>query len=160
MKKTLKIMCALATAAIAFAPATADAQRGEKSLGLIGGFSTYNNGGYLGIDFQYTVVNHVRLAPDIAYGFRNDGKSAFLLDVDVHFPFGLAKGFDIYPLVGFTFNNWSYAGGGHASRAGGNFGAGFDFYLTSNLKLSLQGKYSVMNDTSGGFFGMGIGYVF
>ena len=68
----------------------------------------------MGVDFQYIIVDHVRLAPDIAYSFRNEGKSAFILDVDVHFPFKLAKGFDIYPLVGFAFNNWSYAGGGSA----------------------------------------------
>ena len=160
MNKTLKLICGVIDALAMLFPASAQAQKGEKSLGLIGVFSTYNNGGYFGVDFQYTVVKHVRLAPDIAYGFRNDGKSAFLLDVDVQFPFGLAKGFNIYPLVGFTFNNWNYQNGGNASRAGANFGAGFDFYLTSNLKLSLQGKYSVMNDTSGGFFGMGIGYVF
>jgi hypothetical protein len=66
----------------------------------------------------------------------------------------------VYPLAGFTFNNWSYRYGDSASRAGANFGAGFEIYLTSYLKLSLQGKYSLMNDTSGGFFGMGIGYVF
>ena len=139
---------------------TAEAQRGEKSLGIMGGFSTYNNGGYVGVDFQYTIVNHVRIAPDIGYSFRNDGKSAFLLDVDVHFPFRIAKGFAVYPLVGFTFNNWSYQGGGNASRAGANFGGGFDFYLTSNLKLTLQGKYPAMNETGGGFIGKGIGYVF
>ncbi|MDE6716765.1 MAG: hypothetical protein K2J70_01100 [Muribaculaceae bacterium] len=160
MKKRFAITGAILGLAALFAPAEAAAQRGEKSLGVIGGFSTYNNGGYFGVDFQYTFVNHVRLAPDIAYSFRNDGKSAFILDVDVHFPFRLAKGFDIYPLVGFAFNNWNYSGGGNASRAGANFGGGFDFYLTSRLKLSLQGKYSVMNDTSGGFIGMGIGYVF
>jgi len=138
----------------------AEAQRGEKSLGIMGGFSTYNNGGYVGVDFQYTIVNHVRIAPDLGYSFRNDGKSAFLLDVDFHFPFRIARGFAVYPLVGFAFNNWSYQGGGNASRAGANFGGGFDFYLTSNLKLTLQGKYSAMNDTGGGFIGMGIGYVF
>lgn len=160
MKKSIKIVCCALSAVALMVPFKAHAQKGETSLGLIGGFSTYNNGGYMGVDFQYTIVNHVRLAPDIAYSFRNEGKSAFVLDVDVHFPFKIAKGFGVYPLVGFAFNNWSYSGGGHASRAGGNFGAGFDFYLTSNLKLSLQGKYSVMNDTSGGFIGMGIGYVF
>lgn len=160
MKKSLKICLGLLCAGALFTPLQSHAQSGEKSLGIIGGFSTYNNGGYMGVDFQYTIVDHVRLAPDIAYSFRNDGKSAFILDVDVHFPFKIAKGFGVYPLVGFAFNNWSYQGGGNASRAGGNIGAGFDFYLTQNLKLNLQGKYSIMNDTSGGFIGLGIGYIF
>lgn len=136
------------------------AQRGEKTLGVAGGFATYNNGGYADLYFQYSFANHFRIAPEIGYVFRNEGKSAFELSVDMHFPFRIARGFAVYPLAGFTFNNWSYAGDGHASRAGADFGAGFDIYLTSNLKLNLQGKYSLMNDTGGGFFNMGIGYVF
>lgn len=158
MKKVLFIAAALLS--LLLPATTANAQKGEKALGVMGGFSTYNNGGFVNVNFQYGIANHVTLAPDLGYSFRNDGKSAFLLDVDVRFPFTVTKGFAIYPLVGFTFNNWNYQGGGNASRAGANFGAGFDFYLTSNLKLSLMGKYSVMNDTSGGFFGLGVGYLF
>ncbi len=141
-------------------PVQAQAQKGEKTLGLMGGFATYNNGGFTDLYFQYTFTNHVRIAPEIGYVFRNDNKSAFTLNIDMQFPFRIAKGFAVYPLAGFTFNNWSWEHGGNASRAGANFGAGFDIYLTSFLKLSLQGKYSLMNDTSGGFFGMGIGYLF
>lgn len=142
-------------------PAEANAQsKGEKTLGLAGGFSTYNNGGYANIYFQYQLAQHVRLAPEIGYMFRNEGKSGFEISADVHFPFRLGRGFGIYPLVGLTLNNWSYSGDGHATRGGFDFGAGFDISLTSYLKLTLQGKYSLMNDTSGGFFNMGIGYVF
>ena len=31
----------------AFSPIEAQAQRGEKTLGVMGGFSTYNNGGFI-----------------------------------------------------------------------------------------------------------------
>lgn len=134
--------------------------RGEMSVGVNGGVATYNSGGYMNLDFQYTFINHLRIAPDIGYVFRNDGKSAFIMDVDLHFPFRVARGFALYPLVGFTFNNWNYEHGGSASRAGGNIGAGMELYVTSYLKLMLQGKYSLMDDTSGGFIGLGIGYVF
>ncbi|MDE6536944.1 MAG: hypothetical protein K2M13_02755 [Muribaculaceae bacterium] len=155
-----KIAGLLFVAGTVICPLSGQAQSGEKTLGLIGGYSSYNNSGYLGVDFQYSFASHVRIAPDIAYSFRNEGKSAFILDVDMHFPFALAKGVGIYPLVGFTFNNWSYQGGGHANRAGANFGGGFDFNLTSDLKLSLQAKYSLMNDTGGAFVGVGLGYRF
>ncbi|MBD5206734.1 MAG: hypothetical protein HDS79_00455 [Bacteroidales bacterium] len=158
MKKLLAGV--LMTMGVLFSAFTANAQKGEMSLGVMGGFSTYNNGGFVNANFQYGIADHVTLAPDLGYSFRNEGKSAFLLDVDVRFPFRLAKAFSLYPLVGFTFNNWSYQGGGSASRAGANFGAGFDIYMTSTLKLTLMGKYSVMNDTSGAFFGLGIGYLF
>lgn len=160
MKKVSLLVLAIVAAIGILMPARAQAQKGEMTLGLMGGFATYNNGGFTDVYFQYTFADHFRIAPDLGYVFRNDNKSAFVLDVDMHFPFRVAKGFAIYPLAGFTFNNWSYKHGDSASRAGANFGAGFDLYLTSYLKLTLQGKYSLMNDTSGGFFGMGIGYVF
>ncbi len=160
MKKITVLAIAIVTALGALMPIQANAQKGEKTLGLMGGFATYNNGGFTDVYFQYTFADHFRIAPDLGYVFRNDHKSAFVLDVDMHFPFRIARGFAVYPLAGFTFNNWSYKHGDSASRAGANFGAGFDLYLTSYLKLTLQGKYSLMNDTSGGFFGMGIGYVF
>ncbi len=160
-KKLTRLFAALAVAAGCLAlPTEAEAAGGEKTLGLAGGFSTYNNGGYANLYFQYQIASHVRIAPEIGYMFRNEGKSGFEISADVQFPFKLGRGFGIYPLVGLTLNNWSYHDDGHATRAGFDFGAGFDIYLTSYLKLTLQGKYSLMNDTSGGFFDMGIGYIF
>lgn len=161
MKKFAKILAAIALlVGVAAVPQEAYAQRGEKTLGVAGGFATYNNGGYANLYFQYSFADHVRIAPEIGYIFRNEGKSGFEMSVDMHFPFKIARGFGVYPLAGLTFNNWTYHHDGHASRLGADFGAGFDIYLTSNLKLTLQGKYSLLNDTGGGFFDMGIGYVF
>ncbi len=150
----------LGTAMVLGCSLTANAQKGEKSLGVKGGYASYNDGGYASLYFNYGLADHVRLAPSLGYVFRNEGKSAFTLDVDVQFPFRIVKALNVYPLVGFTFNNWNYTYRDDASRAGANFGAGFDIYLTSNLKMNLEGKYSVMNDTSGAFFGMGIAYLF
>ncbi len=162
MRNIIKLLRTAGIAAIFALVATlpAAAQRGEKTLGIAGGFASYNNGGKASVFFQYSFSQRVRLAPEIGYVFRNEGKSGFIIDVDVHIPFRLAKGIGIYPLVGLAFNDWSYVGDGHNSRVGFNFGGGLDFYMTSTLKLNVQGKYSAMNDTGGGFIQMGIGYVF
>lgn len=160
MKKSNIAAIAIVLIAGIFGSLTASAQRGEKSLALNGGYTGVNESGYATVSFNYTFADHFRLAPDIGYVFRNKGESAFLLDVDMHFPFRLAKGVGIYPLAGLTFNNWSFRHGGNASRVGGNFGGGLDFYMTSNLKLNLQCKYTLVNDMSGVYVGMGIGYVF
>lgn len=144
--------------AIACFPAAA--QKGEKTLGVAGGVATHNSGGYVDLYFQYTFAPHLRIAPEVGYIFRNDDESGFEFSTDLHFPFRLAKGFNIYPLVGFTLNNWNPEHHDSYTRVGADFGAGFDVYLTSNLKLSLQGKYSLMDDCSGGFFNLGFGYVF
>ena len=160
MKRLLLTLTSALAAAFMLIPATATAQKGEMSLGVNGGYATHNDGGYTNFFFQYTPINHIRLAPEIGYVFRNDGKSAFNLAVDLHFPFKLGRGVDVYPLVGFVFNSWDYRHGANLNLAGADFRGGFDFYLTNYLKLTLQGKYSLMNDVSGGFIGMGIGYVF
>lgn len=152
-------VCIVAFTAVC-ATFSASAQTGEKTLGVGAGIATHNNGGYMDLYFQYTVAPHVRIAPEIGYVFRNEGETGFEVSADVHFPFRIAKGFNVYPLVGLTLNNWDHKHGDGYTRFGGDFGAGFDIYLTSNFKLSLQGKYSLMNDCSGGFFNVGFGYVF
>lgn len=161
MKKSFIRIAAVTAALILTAGAfEASAEAGEKTLGIAAGFSSYNNGGYADIYFHYALAQHVRIAPEIGYGFRNEGKSLFELSVDAQFPFRVAKGFNLYPFAGITYNNWSYHDDGHASRAGLDLGGGAEAYLTSNLKLNLQIKYSMMNDTSGAFINLGIGYVF
>lgn len=160
--KTAVVATAFALGALVSAPAMAQG-KGEKSLGLNGGYATYNNSGYVGVGFQYAFADHFRLAPDISYVFRHEDKSALAISADMHFPFRLAKGFGIYPLLGLTFNNWTVNTSERKenwSRFGGDFGMGFDIYFTSSFKLSLQGKFSWMKDTSGGFFGLGFHYLF
>ena len=159
MKKIVTVLIAIAALFGAMGPQKAKAAGGDMAVGLNGGFATYNDGGYMSLYYQYEFATHFRLAPEIGYVFRNDGCSAFTMNVDMQFPFRLHRVVAVYPLVGLTFNNWMWHDG-NAARVGGNFGAGIDFYLTNYLKLNIQGKYSVMNDTSGGFFGVCIGYEF
>lgn len=138
--------------------------KGEKSLGLLGGWASYNSGGYVGVEFQWEFANHFRLNPEIGYVFENNDKSGIFINADMQFPFRMAKGFGIYPLVGATFNNWALTrpdgGKDQSSRFGANFGLGFDLYFTSYLKISAEGKYSLMNNTSGFFVGASVAYIF
>ncbi len=161
-----KSMVRLVTAAVMLMsavslPLSASAQKGEKTLGFAGGYASHNNGGYADIYFQYTFSKHVRIAPELGYIFRHQGKSAFECSVDMQFPFRVERAIHVYPLAGLTFNNWNYSHGDHsASHAGFDFGGGFDINLTTSMKLTIQAKYSLMNDTSGAFVGMGLGYIF
>ena len=150
----------LCVAAVSGAAYGAPPVRGEKTLGISGGYATFNNCAYTDIFFQYTFVPHVRLSADVAYVFRNERKSAFEISADMHFPFRIVSGLQIYPLLGVTFNNWNYQKEGNIYRFGADFGAGFDLYMTDFLKLTLQGKYSWLKSASGAYFGVGIGYVF
>ena len=75
MKKILRntLIAAFCGAGLLAVSTDANAQRGEKTLGIAGGFATYNDGGFMDIYFQYSFANHVRIAPEIGYVFRNDG---------------------------------------------------------------------------------------
>lgn len=159
MKNIRTLITAGIIAISSIVPMQINAQKGEKALGIAGGYASQNNGGYAKLFFQYGFANHFRIAPEIGYVFRNEGESAFIMSVDMHFPFKIVKGINVYPLAGLTINNWTWSGE-NDFRVGANFGAGFDFYLTKNLKLDLQAKYSLMNDYSGGYIGFGIAYVF
>ncbi len=156
-KITVMIVAIAGVLASAF---PAYAQKGEYTLGIAGGFASYNTSGYVDVYFQYSFAEHVRIAPEVGYIFRNDGKSGFAASVDMHFPFRVARGFKLYPLAGITFNNWSHRNDDSTSRGGLDVGAGFDVYFTSQLKMTVQAKYSFMNDTGGAFAGIGFGYVF
>jgi len=137
--------------------------KGEKSVGVSGGYVTYNESGYVDVDFQWEFANHFRLAPDLGLVFENKGASGFMINCDMQFPFQLTRGFGMYPLVGLAFNNWSYDAEPedyNINRVGANVGLGFDLYFTRYLKMSIKGKYSWMNDVDGGFFGLGLSYIF
>ncbi len=134
--------------------------RGKMKLGVMGGFASQNTSGYVGVDFQYNFSNHVRIAPDVVYVFPNKEKSSFLIDVDIHIPFRVARGLALYPIAGAQYSYWNYRHHDNYSRIGLNAGAGLELYITPSLKVSLQGKYSFAKDASGCYAGLGIGYIF
>ena len=163
-----KLQASLSTAVllasvILCAPGAHAFGKGEKSMGVMGGYATYSHSGYVSANFQYTFARHFRLAPEIGYVFLNNGRSGMEVSADMHFPFRVARGFGLYPLAGLTFQGWSVKVLGEReswSRFGGDFGIGADIYFTNFLKMTFQGKYSWLKDTSGFFVGMGLSYVF
>lgn len=134
--------------------------KGKMKLGVMGGYASHNTSGYVGVDFQYNFSNHVRIAPDVLYVFPNKSKSAFLIDVDIHIPFRVARGLALYPLAGAQYSYWTHRNDDNYSRIGLNAGAGLELYITPRLKVSLQGKYSFAKDASGCYAGLGVGYIF
>lgn len=154
---TLLLISAFCSVKVA---AKSNSVKGEKTLGIRGGYASYNESGYNSIFFEYTFAPHFRISPEIGYVYSHYRKTAFKLDADMQFPFRIVSGLQIYPLAGLAFNNWSYKDDSSKSRLGADLGAGLDFYMTQNLKLNVQAKYSWLPDVSGLFAGLGIGYIF
>lgn len=167
MKTTTKsrifVTCIIMALSALIAPSASAIGKGEKAVGINGGFASYNESGYLSASFQYAWADHFRLAPEIGFVFPNNHKTGFMIDADVQFPFRIAKGLGLYPLAGLAFNNWSYKTGhgtDNISRFGINVGAGLDVYFTNSFKMSVEAKYSLMQNTSGVFVGLGFNYLF
>lgn len=158
-------------AAVMIVAAGAMAQKGEKSVGLKGGYATQNHSATAGIYFQYDFSNHFRLSPDVDYVFRKHGTDALLINVNAQFPFRFAAGrLCAYPLAGLSYSMSTYhnvastdgsdGGNERTNRFGLNFGAGFEARLTPSLKIFAEGKYNWVRHYDGGMFAIGIGYIF
>ena len=167
MLKRLLLLTALAVGIIA--GASAQTTRGEKTLGPKLGYISHNSSALAGLTFRYTFSRHLRIAPAISCAFRNKDQDALLIDLDMHFPFGLSESgrTALYPLAGLTFNSWNRHGHAdhgdatdHVNRFGLNAGAGFDLRCSSSLMLNMEARYCLVKSYSSFIATVGISYIF
>lgn len=149
--------------------AAAELKRGQKSFGPRVGYVGGNRSIMGGLEFQVATGRHVRLAPDVAIVFRHHDRDGLGLGLNVHFPFEVAPRLVLYPLVGVQYMSWGIHGldpasekdvTTHTNRFGANFGGGIDFICQPRLKLSVQGRYSLMESYSTAIVSAGISYIF
>lgn len=162
----LSIVMSLAVAT----PAAAQTERGQKSFGLQAGYVSRNTSVFTGLCFEYAFSRHVRLAPQVGVVFRHNNLDAFCIDMDVQFPIAIKQSaWTFYPLVGAAFNSWgrhdidpesSDDVTTHTTCFGLNAGAGFEVMCTDALKLSLQGRYTLVKHLPGAQVLAGIAFVF
>lgn len=150
------------TLAVLFSAINLMAQRGEKTVGLLAGYTTENRSAVAGLFFQYRCSSLLRLAPDCQFVIKNNDRSAFIFNGNAHFLIKTSSKTNLYPLAGITYHNWKGYNSihGNRNRFGANFGAGFEVMATPTLKLSVEAKYSLIKDFSSGNFFASIGYLF
>lgn len=142
------------------------AEKGEKSVGLIAGYNTKTESGLAGIYFQYQCNSWLRLSPDVQTLFRKNNLSAFHINGNVHYIINIQSNMSLYPLAGVTYQSWRHkapeGAGDHnnLNRFGVNVGCGYDFNVTSSLKFLIEGKYSFVKDCSSATIALGLGYTF
>lgn len=153
---------------------TASAQhKGEKSVGLRGGFTTRNTTATAGLYFSYRFTDHFRLSPKLDYAFPHHDTDAFSFDIDFETPFALSptNKVNFYPIAGLNYSTFSYhVKPGEDDNSddtsqrkndfGLSFGAGLEYFPTSSLRLSIEGKGILIKRYSGGWFNVSIGYIF
>ncbi len=157
MKRLLTIIIIIVAATT-----TIMAQKGEKTVGLLAGYTTESHAAVAGLFFQYRCSSLLRLAPDCQFVIKNNNRSAFIFNGNAQFLIKTSAKTNIYPLAGITYHNWKTynAGIGNQNRFGANVGAGFEAMATPTLKLSVEAKYSLVKDFSSGNFFASIGYLF
>ena len=154
-----------------FSNSTHASEKGEKSIGLRGGYATSNHSAVAGLYFQYAFSSRFRLAPDIMYTFRHNGTDAYSLNLNAHVPFALNNSkIAIFPIAGINYTSWNISGGkeidenndakSRIDRLGLNLGGGVEYFVKPTLKLSLEAKYRALKDYGSGVFTVSIGYVF
>lgn len=149
--------------------AGAEGYAGEKSLGLLAGYNTYNKSAVAGFEFTYRFSKNFRLAPDVYYAFRNERRDALIINANAHFPIPCSRRVNIYPLAGINYSTWTFRHYDPAnaddstsrdSRLGLNAGAGADFAMGGNLRLGAEASYTFIKSYGGAAVVAKIAYLF
>lgn len=167
--KKLIVMCMLAIISMS---AFAQTQQGQSSFGFNIGYGFNDNGNAtLGLDYRYNLTDEVRLAPSLTYFVKDNGLSAWAIDMNVHYVFKLSDMFGFYPLAGLDLSFWkqSFKGSfdGHSldvsaneTRFGANIGLGGEVYATEQITVGLEFKYNIIKDLDQPMLGVRVGYNF
>lgn len=165
MKKTLLFFALCVTSLVGFA------QKDSKSLGAHLSLGTEGNQLGFGIKSDYFLTDNFRLEGVFDNYFKKNGVGMWDLAANIQYVIHLGERHAIYPVVGFTMTDWYatvettkgekiYVETDHRLRFGSNFGAGFEYGLTNNLRAYVEAKDQVVSDYSQWVFNLGLKYRF
>ncbi|WP_459190366.1 outer membrane beta-barrel protein [Parabacteroides sp. APC149_11_2_Y6] len=138
----------------------AQTEKGRSSVGLNLGYSFNDIGNTaIGIDYRYSIIDAVRIAPSVNFLIKHKGVSSVMFDVNAHYVVKLSEMFGFYPLAGLSLSVW-HGGGDNITRFGGNLGLGAELYATHNVTVGVEAKYNIIKDLDGAMVGVRVGYNF
>lgn len=159
--KKLFVICMLTVISMS---AFAQTQQGQSSFGFNLGYGFNDNGNALvGLDYRYNFTDEVRFAPSLTYFVKDNGLSAWAIDMNVHYVFKLSDMFGFYPLAGLDLSFWkaSVRDWSHnMTRFGANIGLGGEVYATDQLNIGLEFKYNIIKDFDQPILALRVGYNF
>lgn len=139
--------------------AYAQTQQGQSSIGLNIGYGFDSENATLGVDYRYSLTDAVRLNPSLTALVKNNGLSAWMIDMNAHYVVKLSEMFGFYPLAGLSLSFWDIHGY-NATRFGANIGLGGEVYATQNLTVGLDIKYNIIKDFDQAMMAVRVGYNF
>ena len=154
------ILLALVALATAFG---ASAEAGDISVGGQFAYASRNSMAGLGAQVQYEPITNWRIAPEFIYYFKNDDKSAFNVNVNIHYIIPTSETFAIYPMAGFTYANFRFDElGGDATydRCGANIGMGAQYQIKEHLHFFTEERFQILKDWNQSVTCLGLKYTF
>lgn len=143
------------------------AQKGTQSVGFNIGYGFTSENATLGLDYRYNLTDAVRLSPSLSYFVKNDGLSAWNIDMNAHYVFPLSEMFGFYPLAGLNLSFWKFSCmlddhsiSQNETRFGANVGLGAELYATEQLTVGIEGKYTIIKDFDQALLAVRVAYNF
>lgn len=160
MKKLIMMLMLMAVSLGAFA----QIQKGASSAGLTIGYGFDSKNATVGVDYRYCITDAVRLAPSLTYFVKDEGWSAWAIDLNAHYVIKLSEMVGFYPLAGLDLSFWKADLGHNLSynqtRFGANIGLGAEIYASRDLTVGLEVKYNIIEDVDQFLVGVRVGYNF
>lgn len=160
MKKCIMMLMLIVWSASAYA----QTQRGQSAGGFSIGYGFDSGNATLGVDYRYCLTDAVRLSPSLTYFVKDDGLSAWAIDLNAHYVVKVSEMFGFYPLAGLDLSFWKVDLGHSTSwnqtRFGVNLGLGGEVYATQNLTVGVEVKYNLIKEMDQALLGVRVGYNF
>jgi len=164
--KKLVILCMLTVFSFGV---YAQTERGQSSVGLTLGYGFDTENPTIGLDYRYSLTNYLRINPSVSHYIKNDGLSAWAIDLNAHYLVGLSEQFSFYPIVGVDLSFWDQKimkepresdASISNTRFGVNLGLGVEMYATERITVGLEAKYAIVKDYDQAWIGLRAGYSF
>lgn len=147
--------------------ASAQIEQGRSSIGLNLGYGFDTKNPIIGIDYRYALTNAIRINPALSHYIKNDGLSAWAIDLNFHYLVRLSESISFYPLVGADLSFWDQRiirepreDSSSTTRFGANVGLGLEFYAAERLTFGLDVKYLIISKVDQAVLNLRVGYSF
>ncbi|MDR3193838.1 MAG: porin family protein [Tannerella sp.] len=135
------------TGLLALVAASGYAQSGSASVSAKTGYALDWETVTLGADYRYNFLPEFRLAPSLTYMIRNQGPSAWYMDLDCHYIVEVSELFSFYPIGGIGISIWQkdlLNRREDAARLGINIGLGGELQLSPEISVGVDMKYNLI----------------
>ena len=168
MMKKIILILVMATAML-----MAHAESGEWAVGGQVVYGTKAETAGIGLHVKNCLTDALRASLSSNYYFKHSGVTAFDVNLEGNYLFGVGEKVRVYPLAGVVLGIWhadgvnvSYGGmnfgvdGQTNTKFGANLGGGVDYLVSEHLGLNAEVKYQIMSHASQVVFGVGVSYRF